>query len=305
MSNKDTKKRIAEFINYHITGDGECNNVVLKKWADLHSLTPSQRYELCYFFSITYCVESAIVLFNKNKGGGLTPLWANENKHSIIFQSDRKYIRMKNSFQKCIEQFYKLPSFDDFIKMVTDNNGKIILSKAIPLVSSWELFGRFSAFLFLETLVELTLIPIENTTIVWKQGNTATSGLLNVYSFDDYANAFDKTKRLFIKSEKMDLMLNQLLELIKASGGDNNVTKVETSLCAYRKFYKGSRYNGYYLDRMLEEIYAMQEKYPSISEELIKIRVSCFDKKYLGELGGWRGIRKDMKKLYIREGIIS
>lgn len=31
---KDRKQRMIEFVNYHIHGDGECNNVVLKAWAD-------------------------------------------------------------------------------------------------------------------------------------------------------------------------------------------------------------------------------------------------------------------------------
>lgn len=298
-------KRIAEFVNYHIHGDGECNNVVLKAWADKHKLNFEQRYELAYFFSITYCVESAIILFEEQRKvfEGVNA-WVTKNKASLVFQSDRKYIRMKDSFERCLLQFKKVTPSKVVLSKVMEN-GTIILSKAIPFVSSWELFGRFSAFLFLETLVELTGISIENTTIDWKNGNTATSGLLNLYGLDNAATTFDKTNKLIVEKGQMDKMLADILAIIASAGGDNNVTKVETSLCAYRKFFKGSRYNGYYLDRMLEEIYAMQNDFPEISKELISIRALCFDKKYLGEIGGWKGIRKDLKKLYIKEGIIS
>jgi len=75
-------------------------------------------------------------------------------------------------------------------------------------------------------------------------------------------------------------------------------------LCAYRKFFKGSRYNGYYLDRMLEEVIYMKKYYPNVSEQIFEIRKRNFDKKYLGELNGWNGIRKECKKLYRDYGVI-
>ena len=82
------------------------------------------------------------------------------------------------------------------------------------------------------------------------------------------------------------------------------MTEVETSLCAYRKFYKATRYNGYYLDRMLEEINVMRGDYPEIISEVLDIRKHKFSPKYLGELGGWNGVRPELKKLYRETGII-
>lgn len=301
---KSVEKRISEFCTYHRDGDGECNNVVLKKWAEKNCRNNQELYELAYFFAITYCVGSAIILFrDKKQVLSQTKAWIAENKQNLVFQSDRKYIRMKDSFERCLNQFKRINNVDNFLEKVTENN-VIILKKAIPYVSSWELFGRFSAFLFLETFVELTGIKIENTTIVWKKGNTATSGLLNVYGFDDQANAFDKTGKLYLPPETMDKMLKNLIVSIAITGGSINVTEIETSLCAYRKLYKGSRYNGYYLDRMLEEIYFLKQKYPRIAQELLEIRRQSFNEKYLGEVSGWRGVRKNMKKLYLETGMI-
>lgn len=300
---KTVGKRINEFVDYHINGDGECNNVVLKEWAWLNCVTKQELYELSFFFAVTYCVESSIVLFRNREEVWKDVLnWSKQNKKNIIFQSDRKYMRMRDSFERCLLSFNR--DLHGFIEK-TSENGVLVLEKAIPYVSSWEMFGRFSAFLFLETFVALTGMPIENYTIEWKKGNTATSGLMNVYGMDEAANAFDKTGRLLLSEKTMDKMLLSLLNEIDKSGGSTNVTEVETSLCAYRKFYKGSRYNGFYLDRMLEEIYSMQSKYPDISRELLDIRAREFKKKYLGELCGWRGIRKAMKKVYKETGMIT
>ena len=98
-----------------------------------------------------------------------------------------------------------------------------------------------------------------------------------------------------------------MVEISVLSGLDANPTKLETSLCAYRKFYKGTRYNGYYLDRMLEELVYFKRNYPEydkITDELYDIRSKCFQHDYLGEYHGWFGVRKELKKLYKEYGAI-
>lgn len=303
---KPVAARIEEFVEYHITGDGECNNTVLKEWAKRRNLNLQERYELSYFFAVTYCVESAIAMFMERKSISEDASgWARENKKRLIFQSDRKYMRMRDCFEKAMAYFQEnLYDVRTFLQKVT-KDGKIVLRDAIQYVSKWYMFGRFSSFLLLETFAELTAIPCENTTIEWEKGDTATSGLLNVYGYDDAANEFDKRGVLRQKTSEMDNMLEHLKMRIEKRGGNSNVTEIETSLCAYRKFYKATRYNGYYLDRMLEEIYAMSKDFPAISEELMEIRKGTCSKKYLGEIGGWNGIRRELKSAYLMTGEIT
>ena len=299
---KSVNARIIEFCKYHRDGDGECNSIVLKGWADNHGLNFEQRWKLAYTFGITYNVVSAVALYEHPEE------WKNatELKEHLIFQSDRKYVRMRDSFERLLD-FYiaNLSNPKPFIdKWVA--NGKLRLEEAVLDVEKWYLFGRFSAFLFLEMFVWLTDLPVENLqTIDWNNGNTATSGLLNVYGYDRLAEQWDKKGKLGLSTDKMDEMLKMLIQAIANSGGLTNVTYVETSLCAYRKLYKGSRYNGFYLDRMLDELYKLQAEYPETVAEMFKIRSQHFDKKYLGECGGWKGIRSDMKKWYLKTGKIN
>lgn len=302
---KDRAQRMQEFVEYHIHGDGECNNVVLKQWVNEKKLTLQERYIMAFLFSVTYCVESAIILFEKQRNeGGLYIPQLKELKQHIVFQSDRKYMKMKDNFERTIDDFKNHDDVTYFLRMVSDGD-LIDLKKAIKYVSTWVMYGRFASFLFLETFVELTDFNIENTTIEWKKGDTATSGLLNLFTYDNHADVFDKTGKLYISEHQLDRMLFETQKHIAKAGGATNVTEVETSLCAYRKLYKGTRYNGFYLDRMLEEIYSMSGEYPEISQDLIRIRKMKIDHKYLGEVGGWRGIRKNMKKLYKNTGIIT
>lgn len=305
MAMKSIKERMDEFVLYHINGDGECNTIVLVEWAKRHGLNIQERFELAYFFSITYAVESAIVLFNDRECAleHITE-WSENNKRKIIFQSDRKYMKMKDSFEKCLEWFRKHRSVYAFLDKV-QKNGVIDLDIAIKHIESWHMFGRFSAFLFLEMFVNLAGAKIENTTIEWKNGNTATSGLLNLFGYDEAARLFDKSGVLLLSSAKMDEYLDLIIQKIEEAGGSANVTEIETSLCAYRKFYKGSRYNGYYLDRMLEEINSMRADFPEVINEVLDIRRKKFDARYLGEVGGWKGIRTRLKKAYKEAGIVT
>lgn len=302
---KPTDERMKEFVRYHTKGDGECNGIILKVWADMNRLSGEERFDLSYFFSVTYCVESGIILFKNKEEIKRNPVKkAEELKKYMIFQSDRKYVKMKNRFEVMLSDW----ADENIKKNITffPVNGFMDLDSAVKEVESWNMFGRFSAFLFLETLATLLGCPITNTTIDWKNGNTATSGLLNLFGMDEEAKVFDSQQKLPFSYEIMDQMLQETINAVEAQNGDGNVTKIETSLCAYRKLYKGSRYNGFYLDRMLSELvyYRKFLEFDKITDELFDIRKRCFKHAFLGEVGGWCGIRNEMKKKYILTGNI-
>lgn len=302
---KPVAERMREFIAYHLNGDGECNAVLLAEYANRNGLTARERFDLAYFFSIVYCCESAIILFkNRNQIKANPVITSQSLKPEMIFQSDRKYMKMRDCFARALEFWSERllnVGGDKFII-----GGIIDLRNAVLEVEKWYMFGRFSAYLFLETYATLMECEVTDITIDWKNGDTATSGLLNLFGKDAEANEFDARGVLRVPRDKLDGWFKKVASLVSSRGGDANATKLETSLCAYRKFYKGTRYNGYYLDRMLEELiwYKKLSKYDSLTSELFSIRKSVFPNDMLGELHGWNGIRKENKKLYQEYGII-
>lgn len=303
--NKPTSERMREFVDYHINGDGECNAIVLKRWADNHELSKKDRFDLAYFFSITYCVETGIILYSIRDWIRKEPETVAKAKNNLIFQSDRRWVKIQDRFLNTLNSWKNLENKDYSGWWL--NNNTLDLNKAISTVENWYYFARFAAFLFVETYSTLLDCKITKTSIDWKNGDTATSGLLNLYGYDEFADKFDKKGELKLKPDKMDTLFDKLVKYSVLSGSDANTTKLETSLCAYRKFYKGTRYNGFYLDRMLEELRWYQKtapQYNRITEELFKIRAECFPNEVLGEYHGWNGIRKELKKLYKEYGII-
>lgn len=305
---KDKKDRMKEFVNYHKTGDGECNGILLKAYADLHKMSQQERYDLAYFYSVVYCVPSAIIMLQAKDDILKEPeKWARENTSRIIFQSDRRYVRTNGNFEKMLREYAnKNCDADAYISETVRGGHRIDLEKAVEKTQEWYFYGRFGAFLFVETLCLLMGYEGTNVKIIWKDGDTATSGLLNLFCLDNSADYFDKNDKLppQLKEEELDDMFRITLKEIQRAGGETNVTEVETSLCAYRKFYKGSRYNGYYLDRQLQEInmYMNDASCKTMCQELFMLRKRHFDRAYLGELNGWKGVRKDCKTLYKRTG---
>ena len=305
MINKSIEERMEEFVQYHRDGDGECNAILLKKYSQKHKLNIRDCFNLAFFFSITYCCESGIILFLNRDSILYGKVNCAQLKKDMIFQSDRKYVKMKNRFEKLLLFWEKHLTQYDFSRWFRD--GALFLETAVRDVEKWYMFGRFSAFLFLETFATMIDASVSNTTINWIEGDTATSGLLNLFGDDAEASYFDQKGVLTVPVDKMDARLHKVISEVKRTGGDANTTKIETSLCAYRKFYKGTRYNGFYLDRMLEELIWYQEnkpQYANLTSELFSMRQQCFPEQMLGEKHGWDGIRKEEKKMYREYGII-
>jgi len=308
---KSREERMEEFLEYHLRGDGEANGIILKEFADRNKYNDVERFDLAYFYSITYCILSAIYLLKRKTDIVADPAqFAGETKKKIIFQSDRRYVRTGDNYRKMLE-YYSLSingvQMDLIDAMRT--GGKFTLPRIEAIVKEWYFFGRFSTYLFAETLGRLFGHGLGTNKFDWNQGDTATSGMLNLMTFDRSADYFDRTGKLpkGINTQQLDVAMKILEQKITARGGTPITAEIETSLCAYRKFYKGSRYNGYYLDRILEEIlwYKNEPFLRTEVEELLQIRKEKFAEKYLGEIGGWTGIRKNLKTLYKETGKVT
>lgn len=302
------RHRVNEFVQYHIHGDGECNGVLLKAYCDRNNFSAVDRFDVSYFYATTYCVASALYLLQKRDSLRTDPEeTAKRVKQELIFQSDSRYCRLNGNFEKMIRCWAGVDA-GDFSKETT-TDGRYDMETAEKVMLDWWFFGRFRQYLFAETYAILMGLEMDSSPINWSDGDTATSGLMNIYGMDSEADEFDRTDRLpeTVPAEKLDVLYGDLIDEIKAAGGDSRTACVETSLCAYRKFYKGTRYNGYYLDRQLEELNRLageREQMPIVMS-LFSLRSQLFDKKYLGERSGWTGIRKSYKTLYQRKRIIS
>lgn len=97
----------------------------------------------------------------------------------MLFQSDRKYLKMNDRF---ISSYFDFKNKDIFGILRYKEN--INFEETIKLIESCYSFGRFSAFLFLETYGEIFECEFSNNKLDWNNGQTVTSGILNVLGKD-------------------------------------------------------------------------------------------------------------------------
>jgi hypothetical protein len=214
-------------------------------------LTMEQRYWLAFLYSTCYCGATVYYMYNEFPDYYTVDVnrlekWWKENKHKLIFQTDRLRIKTTNqfvptflSYKKFIgegtqqERFYKLKT-----PSVVNN-----YRNAYKEVGTIRNVGRFTLFIYLEMLNLLTDFKCVPDTIDWKYADNCRKGMELAMGYE-YNDLFDRDIKNLSKKLK------------------SNIFAVETVLCAYYKYHKGQRYVGYYKERQLKEINKMAANVP-------------------------------------------
>lgn len=295
---------------YHIYGDGDCNGQVLRAYAEANGLNEQDCFDLTYFYATTYCCASAVFLLeNRERIMADCRGFADEYKGKLIFQSDRKYVRMLDNFYKMLVTWRNgLYKAADIFRDKMVDHGVVNTRRALGAIERWYFYSRFSAYLFIETYCDILNLTATREKGLQYEGDSMTfvGGLFYVYGMDDEARYVQANHKLPLDTVTLECLITDLQDTVKAAGGDDNFTKLETSLCAYEKFFKGSRYNGYYADRQLAELVKMRDRpeFASAVRAIFKAREKAIPGVYRGEIHGWDGIRTQLKKSYKETGKI-
>lgn len=276
---------------------------VLALWAEHNCLTDEQKAWLSYLYGLTYSTTTSILIFRHfprlrciTHRKELREFWE-ENKQRLYFNRDRRYIKNNDQFVDAIAGLRMFEGKELHRNLACRYDDEIYKR----IVKNWPYFGRHAAFLFFDAYSkmlrdgECSLSSISN----WDEARTIAEGLaLATYDDELYQRAKDKklTGGDFVK-------LDALVKKIEQDCGAN-FTDIESTICAYSKLFKGTRYLGYYIDRFQEELtQALKNSYPERDMyTLLGLRARVTPPEYLGECSGWSGIRKDRCKLWLKEG---
>lgn len=272
---------------------------------------------LAWYNSMCYCSPTALFLYN-NVREDYKKFWETE-KDKLLFVSARRYVKNMDWFIPLMDQFIsKIQEhgscynwIEDLCKYNSEQNYREVYQELIK----WQYMGRFSVELFTDMLVQMyekNLIDIpltsENCKFDFRDGSNVTSGLLNMFYRDEEADEYDKTHSVS-KELEIELwgMLKEVQSAIKYYHPEQNVgiSVITPKICSWRNLFKGKRYGGYHHDRQLEQIIHYQTVYPNnpLWNELYDLRKREFKECLLGEIGGWKGIRKERTKLWIEKGL--
>ena len=220
-----------EYIAYHRRGDAGVEERMIASLCRYYALSAWDSFRLIYFYTMTYHIPSALAML----------LDGERDMKKLKFRTDRRYVRCNGAYPR-------------LLKELTEEKHKRLQSvkatqEAYNEVKSWYFFGRYAAYLFLEVYCNVFKPDwVDNVRYGWEPKENYTLGAISVTRSNDKA------------------VLDKFLNQARKDTGDNAFA-IETSLCAVAKFNKGTRWDGYYTERMLEE--AKGSKYCDLIYSLV------------------------------------
>lgn len=207
-----------EYIRYHLGGDAGVEERMIASLSAHFGLSRWDSFRLAYYYTTTYHIPSALKLLRNH----------NTPKSELKFRTDRRYVRIGDNFNRIMAQLSP--------KLLEQLDQATTTTEQYDIVSSWYFFGRYAAFLFLEVWAKLSGKQItDNLALKFEPEENYTKGAEIIAQTQDKA-----ALSAFIERAKRDT--------------NDNVFSLETSLCAVAKLKKGTRWNGYYTERLLSDI---------------------------------------------------
>lgn len=292
---------------------------IINAWFKANNTSNDDKVWWVFLYSACYCMGTAMLMskmldYNTITERQLEQFWI-EHKSKLVFQSDRRYIKNMNNFTEMVKEFLSRTrgNLYGYISQFITDDPETTYNNLYNEVYSWKHYRRFGTLLFIFNLCKVFPdIVVDSKVYDWKWGATTTSAIFNARYEDERANLFEDRKSPL--SEEDIQMLDNSLQLITLAlqkyKPDKNwdIIHVSSDLCSYRKLFKGKRYQGFYVDRQQEEIQVLQYMYPEYQEIwdfVWESRQKYIDPKYLGEVNGWKGIRKNRINLFLDYGYVG
>lgn len=268
------------YLEYHnqsmAAKDVDPSVICLNYLAERYELNMEQRYWLAFLYGTCYCAPTVFYIYNEFPDFETVDVprlefWWNENKHKLIFQTDRQRIKSNNQFVECFISYKALIKTTQQAYF-TSNNWTEIYAK----IEKIKYFGRFSLFNYLDVLNGITDVTIKPPYLNMKEAESCRNGV--AFSMER-RDLVDKN----LNKDELILLHREFIRLLNLDIG--NVFQLETTLCAYKKYRLSKRYVGFYIERMRKEIVKMQEDIREgiYWEVLWQFRQETFDVKYLKE----------------------
>lgn len=280
--------------------DGATDYCLLIPYAEDYNLNTEERLWLAFLYGMSYSCTTAMRFskeFPQIKGASpkqLKKFWT-EYKEELWFQPDKRYLKNNDQVIPAIKSIHKLVRFfgslEDYMLPLLDQGFDATYK---DILKRWDFFGPMGAYLFFDALYGLCPeLYSDPTNLDWKNcGKTVPEGMAHLLGLDD--QALHETPFDFDRFNKNVDMLSQRFNQPKII--------VESTLCAFRKLFKGSRYVGYYADRQLEECFATAEFFGL--DDIWDYRARSIPEHLRGEANNWSGIRKQKCKDFLKYGAI-
>lgn len=271
------QSRVSEYYDYHELmygiGDIDPGYEMLRYVCDRFEVNPEQRYWMCFLYAATYSVATTYYIYNRFPDFECVDLadmgrwWDAEGREACIFQSDRSWIRSRNQFVQMVQSYRDnlggSPQAHHFMGLLAESPAATYRNCFESMGEVFQM-GRFALFLHLEAIHVVTGFGIEPDGLDLRRAESSRNGICYAIGRDDLLTGKDGLQRQ-LTGDELEFLAGQLQSIIAALKIRNpshrtDVWNVETTLCAYKKYKRGKRYPGYYIDRQGGEIAKMMGK---------------------------------------------
>ena len=294
---------------YISTGDCDPAYPILRYLLQHNNYNIEDAYWLSFLYSTCYSTPTAWVMFKtlpayKDITKEKLEAWWVINKSRLLFTTDRAKVKNFNKFVPMILSYKEIMgnSQADTMKKLRGKTPEETYNNVYKYFNKIYYVGRFSLFLITEVINVLTDYPMRPTGLDLVDAESCRNGLCYALGLDDWVHFHGKQGKNWkgLTKEQYDYLYKMLDKLVKESQTECpklniNYWNVETTLCAYKKYYWKTRYIGFYLDRQLAGLIQTIKNYPELKNDwalFYRGRKELFDNNYLGELHGWASIRK-------------
>lgn len=267
--------------------------MVLSAYASERNLSDDQKILLAYLYGMCYNPLTTMYLFEEYPFGGNQEGWWLGHKDILDFQQDKVKIKYMNQLVPSAMSFCE--QYSNIRSVIFSGNFDNLKKAFVPV----KYFGSHATYLMCDVLEamfgeELSCLP---KTIYWNEHRLPSEGALHLIGYDEMV----PLKERALSKETKDLLDAVLQNILQNTS--LGLLETESTLCAYRKLFKQTRYSGYYRDRHLENINNCKLSQHIIDFNL-KVRRALIPEELLGEYSGWDGIRKDKCKEFVANGTI-
>lgn len=270
--------RLDEFRAYSLEsiriGDVDPGKRMLRYLCDRYELNLEQRYWIAWLAAMTYCGASAFYVYNEFPDyenvdvGRMQRWWDARGREQILCQTDRRWVRSSSQFVPAFETYRAMlggkAQHEFFMEITHDDYGEQLTPQAasdavMRAASQMYSFGQFALFIYTEFLHCVTPLELCPTDLDLDKAWSCRFGLYYAYDKDSWITD-EQSPILSHQRFETETAWDDLRALAKTWEPEPNVWELETLLCAYRKWHRGKRYVGFYLDREAGEITKMQQK---------------------------------------------
>lgn len=257
--------RLEQYALYHAESfrhqDIDPSYPMLRYVCDRFELNMEQRFWLAFLYGTCYCAPTVYYIYNEfpdfeNVDIGRLERWWAANKKKCLFQTDRRRIQSNDQFVPCFRSYQSLigeGTQQEAFESILSPDPYSTYDKAYDKFIGIDYFGRYTMFLYLESVHVVTEFPMVPMGVDWKNAKTSLTGLTRAYGLsDNMADNFTPHECVILFNGARKLLAKDYPAV------RSDVWSMETTLCAFKKHLEGRRYVGYYVHRQLEEIEQME-----------------------------------------------